>query len=234
VVHFVHGPHKHSCPTRELCPPSGRSRAIGAPSAPAKKPWTQDGRSPPPYRRKEWSHAVVHPTSATGGHPRNVRFHLARANTVRRADSRTPARVPPRSTEVNAPASVLDASALLAWLRDEAGALAAENALDNVTAMSVVNWAEVLTKLADLGQSPDEVRLALVRRGVLGNALVLWPLGEDLALEIAKLRGRTRSSGLSLGDRACIALGRQLRVPILTTDRAWRTLHLGVQIQVIR
>ena len=129
---------------------------------------------------------------------------------------------------MNAPASVLDASALLAWLRDESGALAAENALDNVTAMSVVNWAEVLTKLADL------VRLGLVRRGVLGNALVLWPLDEDLALEIANLRGRTRSSGLSLGDRACIALGQHLRLPILTSDRAWKTLHLGVQIQVIR
>jgi ribonuclease VapC len=100
--------------------------------------------------------------------------------------------------------------------------------------MSVVNWAEVLTKLADLGQSPDEVRLGLVRRGVLGNALVLWPLDEDLALEIANLRGRTRSSGLSLGDRACIALGQHLRLPILTSDRAWKTLRLSVQIQVIR
>jgi ribonuclease VapC len=135
---------------------------------------------------------------------------------------------------VSTPTAVLDASALLAWLRDEAGALAAENALDNVATMSVVNWAEVLTKLADLGQSPDEVRLGLLRRGVLGNALVLWPLDEDMALEIAKLRGNTRSHGLSLGDRACVALGQHLHLPIFTADHAWRGLGFGVQIKVIR
>jgi ribonuclease VapC len=135
---------------------------------------------------------------------------------------------------VSAPSSVLDASALLAWLREESGALTAEDALGRVAAMNVVNWAEVLTKLADLGQNPDEVRLRLVRQGVLGSALLLWPLDEDMALEIAKLRGSTRSSGLSLGDRACIALGQHLRLPILTADRAWKTLRLRVPIQLIR
>ena len=135
---------------------------------------------------------------------------------------------------MSAPSSVLDASALLAWLREESGALTAEDALGRVAAMNVVNWAEVLTKLADLGQNPDEVRLRLVRQGVLGSALLLWPLDEDMALEIAKLRGSTRSSGLSLGDRACIALGQHLRLPILTADRAWKTLRLRVPIQLIR
>lgn len=135
---------------------------------------------------------------------------------------------------MNAPAAVLDASALLAWLREEAGALTAEDALDKVAAMSVVNWAEVLTKLADLGQNLDEVRLRLVKRGVLGNALLLWPLDESMALEIARLRRNTRSSGLSLGDRACIALGKHLHLPILTADRAWMDLRIGIQIRLIR
>jgi ribonuclease VapC len=135
---------------------------------------------------------------------------------------------------VNTPAAVLDASALLAWLREEAGALVAEDALDKVAVISVVNWAEVLTKLADLGRDPDEVRLVLLERGILGNALLLWPLDEDMALQIAKLRVKTRSSGLSLGDRACVALGQHLRLPVLTSDRAWKTLRLGVQIQLIR
>jgi ribonuclease VapC len=135
---------------------------------------------------------------------------------------------------VNTPSAVLDASALLAWLRDEAGALAAEDALAKVAAISVVNWAEVLTKLADLGQNPEEVRLGLARRGVLGNALVLWPLDEAMAVEVARLRARTRSSGLSLGDRACVALGQHLRLPILTTDRAWKALPLSVPVQLIR
>ena len=135
---------------------------------------------------------------------------------------------------MNAPTAVLDASALLAWLREERGAIAAEDALDKVAVMSVLNWAEVLTKLADLGHSPDAVRLRLVRQGVLGSALLLWPLDEAMALEVAKLRANTRSGGLSLGDRACIALGQHLRLPVLTTDRAWKALRLGVQIQVIR
>jgi len=135
---------------------------------------------------------------------------------------------------VSTPSSVLDASALLAWLREEPGALTAEEALGKVAVMNVVNWAEVLTKLADLGQNPDEVRLRLVKQGVLGSALLLWPLDEDIALEIAKLRGSTRSSGLSLGDRACIALGQHLRLPVLTADRAWKTLRIGVPIQLIR
>jgi ribonuclease VapC len=55
-----------------------------------------------------------------------------------------------------------------------------------------------------------------------------------MALEIARLRLNTRSKGLSLGDRACIALGQHLRLPILTADRAWKALRLGLQIQVIR
>ncbi len=132
------------------------------------------------------------------------------------------------------PSAVLDASALLAWLHLEPGALAVRAALDNTAAMSVVNWAEVLTKLADLGQDPVEVRSRMFKEGIFEKDLLLWPLDEAMAVEVAKLRGKTRSRGLSLGDRACIALGQHLRLPILTSDRGWKTLHFGVQIQLIR
>lgn len=132
------------------------------------------------------------------------------------------------------PAAVLDASALLAWLHLEPGALVVRAALDNTAAISVVNWAEVLIKLADLGQDPVEVRSKMLKAGVFEKDLLLWPLDEALAVEIAKLRAKTRSSGLSLGDRACIALGRHLRIPILTGDRAWENMQFGVQIQLIR
>jgi ribonuclease VapC len=44
----------------------------------------------------------------------------------------------------------------------------------------------------------------------------------------------TRHLGLSLADRACLALGRLRRLPVLTTDRAWRSLHISVRIEVIR
>jgi ribonuclease VapC len=132
------------------------------------------------------------------------------------------------------PSVVLDASALLAWLRLEPGALEVRTALDQTAAMSVVNWAEVLSKLSDLGQDPVEVQSRMFEAGGFQKDLLLWPLDEAMAVEVAKLRAKTRSSGLSLGDRACVALGQHLRLPILTTDRAWKSLRLSVSVQLIR
>jgi ribonuclease VapC len=132
------------------------------------------------------------------------------------------------------PSVVLDASALLAWLRLEPGALEVRTALDKTAAMSVVNWAEVLSKLSDLGQNPVEVQSRMFEAGGFQKDLLLWPLDEAMAVEVAKLRAKTRSSGLSLGDRACVALGQHLRLPILTTDRAWKSLRLSVSVQLIR
>ena len=132
------------------------------------------------------------------------------------------------------PSAVLDASALLAWLHLEPGALAVRAALNKTAAMSVVNWAEVLTKLADLGQDPVEVRSRMFKEGIFEKNLLLCPLDEAMAVEVANLRTKTRSRGLSLGDQACIALGQHLGLPILTSDRVWKTLHFGVQIQLIR
>jgi ribonuclease VapC len=132
------------------------------------------------------------------------------------------------------PSVVLDASALLAWLRLEPGALEVRTALDQTAAMSVVNWAEVLSKLSDLGQNPVEVQSRMFEAGGFQKDLLLWPLDEAMAVEVAKLRAKTRSSGLSLGDRACVALGQHLRLPILTTDRAWKSLRLSVSVQLIR
>jgi|HubBroStandDraft_6_1064221.scaffolds.fasta_scaffold432084_3 ribonuclease VapC len=130
--------------------------------------------------------------------------------------------------------AVLDSSALLAWLHLEPGALIVRAALDKKAAMSAVNWAEVLTKLADLGQNPDAVSITLLNSGLFKNDLILWPLDEGFALDTARLRVSTRSTGLSLGDRACIALGQRLRLPILTADRAWKNLRLGVRVRLIR
>ena len=135
---------------------------------------------------------------------------------------------------MSAPAFVLDASALLAWLQGEPGTPIVRAALNDQAVISVVNWAEVLTKLADLGHDPEQVLITMGRGGVLGNNLLLWSMDAELALDVAKLRTATRQLGLSLADRACIALGQRLRLPILTTDRAWKTLRLPVRIQVIR
>jgi ribonuclease VapC len=133
------------------------------------------------------------------------------------------------------PSVVLDASALLAWLRLEPGALEVRTALDKTAAMSVVNWAEVLSKLSDLGRNPVEVHSRMFEAGAFQKDLLLWPLDAAMAVEVAKLRSKTRASGLSLGDRACIALGQHLRLPILTADRVWKRLRIAdAQIQFIR
>jgi ribonuclease VapC len=124
---------------------------------------------------------------------------------------------------------VLDASALLAVLNQEAGAERLTPELLNEAASSTVNLAEVYGKLLDRGLSADdawEATLSPVR-----EAVSFTPEHARLAGDLA---GRTRPYGLSLGDRACLALGLALRVPVYTADRSWKSLKIGIRIHVIR
>ncbi len=132
--------------------------------------------------------------------------------------------------------AVLDASALLAYLQGERGADRVAEALSapGGAAISAINWAEVLSKLADHGEAPESVTRMLREAGLLGTALRIEPAGEDLAVEIARLRQATRRVGLSLGDRACLALGRLTARPVLTADRSWAALSLGVKLNLVR
>lgn len=132
------------------------------------------------------------------------------------------------------PASVLDASALLAYLQGEPGASVVAEALVQGAAISTVNWAEVLSKLAERGQDPDTVATHLTEQGLLDKAILIYPLDETLARAIADLYLPTRSAGLSLGDRACLALALSLGLSALTTERAWDNLNLGVDVRRIR
>ena len=129
---------------------------------------------------------------------------------------------------------VLDASALLAYLNDEAGAGVVEEALPRGATISSVNLAEVLSKLAEVGEDPLDVTENLRRRGLLGGKIVVSPLSEDDAVVIARLHRSTRALGLSLGDRACLGLALRLKVPALTADRTWSRLKVGVKIAPIR
>ena len=129
---------------------------------------------------------------------------------------------------------VLDASALLAYLNDEAGADVVEEALLRGAAISAVNLAEVLSKLAEVGADPRDVTENLWGRGLLGGNLGVSPLGEDDAVMIARLHRSTRVHGLSLGDRACLGLALRLKVPALTADRAWSRLKVAIKIEPIR
>ena len=129
--------------------------------------------------------------------------------------------------------SVLDASALLAYLNEEPGAEVVEKSLAAGSAIGTVNWAEVLSKAMETGIAPETLTAELEKRGILGNILDVLPLTIEDSMEIAQLRPLTRPFGLSLGDRACLALGKRLSIPILTADRIWEEVP-GVHVTVIR
>lgn len=129
------------------------------------------------------------------------------------------------------PASLLDASALIAVLHDEPGADAVVDAIAAIAAVSVVNWAETLSKVAADGSDP---RLVADSFQASESPLLLEPLTDADCIEIARLRPLTKRHGLSLADRACLALARRLRVPVLTADRDWADLALGITVQLIR
>ena len=123
---------------------------------------------------------------------------------------------------------VLDSSAVLARVKDEPGADVVEMALSEA-AISVVNVAEILTKVSDWGlDSADYVR----NLRALRLEFVDFNFGH--AALAADLRAATRMFGLSLGDRACLALGIERKCPIMTADRNWAKLDIGIPIVLIR
>jgi ribonuclease VapC len=134
-------------------------------------------------------------------------------------------------------AVVLDASALLAYLHDETGAADVTDVLAHGATISAANISEVLSKLAERGADPGEVVSRLEEQGLLGGLLEVEPLTIADAITIARLRPDTRDHGLSLGDRACLALGLRLGLPVVTADRAWTELEgvlEGVQVRSVR
>lgn len=114
------------------------------------------------------------------------------------------------------------------------GATVVENALAQGAVISVINWIEVLSKIAEVGGEPEGLISQLSDHGIIRTCLEIVPLLEDDARSVAKLRPLTRSLGLSLGDRACLALGMKLRLPVLTSDQAWVNLTLDAEVQLIR
>jgi PIN domain nuclease of toxin-antitoxin system len=123
---------------------------------------------------------------------------------------------------------VLDASALLALLNAEAGSMAVAESLPSA-AISAVNLCEVVGKLAERGMPETQIRTALD-----GLGLEVHAFEEKSAYEAGMLRKATRAFGLSLGDRACIALGSRLSAQVLTTDRRWQNLKVGAKVRVVR
>jgi ribonuclease VapC len=131
--------------------------------------------------------------------------------------------------------AILDASALLAHLRDEPGAQVVGDAIAEGAAISAVNLAETLSRAAGRGADPSELVERLTRAGLLDGAVVVEPFTAEDAIDVAHLRPLTRDAGLSLGDRACLALARRLGVPALTADTSWLGIErLGVELVQIR
>jgi ribonuclease VapC len=123
--------------------------------------------------------------------------------------------------------AVLDSSAVLALLLAEPGADKVRMALPGAL-LSTVNFAEVVTKLCERGMPADQARIAIE---TIGAEVV--DFGIDQACITGDLRDSTRSAGLSLGDRACLALARQRNLPAITADTAWGSLP-GFDVIVIR
>ena len=123
---------------------------------------------------------------------------------------------------------VLDASALLALLNREPGEERVMEALVMGALMSAVNLSEVVAKLADIGMTEADIREAVEPLGIK-----LADFDASGAFSAGLLRPASRSAGLSLGDRACIALGRQRGLPVLTADIAWNSLDLGTEVEIV-
>ena len=124
--------------------------------------------------------------------------------------------------------AVLDSSAVLAVIRGERGADVAQPYLATGV-MSAVNYGEIISRLIDFGRSAGDAVEDAQQLEVQ-----VYPLDAAGAAAAATLREQTRSRGLSLGDRACLALARSLALPVLTADRAWAELDLGVEVVLIR
>ena len=124
---------------------------------------------------------------------------------------------------------VLDASVILAVVNREPGYEKLTPELLANAVGSTVNLAEVQTKLVSRGWTPDEAwedATSPIREAL--------PFTEEQARIAGNLVVQTQHLGLSLGDRACLAVGMALGVPIYTAEKTWRKLKLGVRIHAIR
>jgi PIN domain nuclease of toxin-antitoxin system len=126
--------------------------------------------------------------------------------------------------------AVLDASALLVLLKDEAGAGKVADAIAK-SRMASVNYAEVVSHFIHAGMPAGEVDAMLHPL-----PMTIVEADQGLATIAGRLRAVTAEAGLSLGDRFCLALALRDGLPALTADKTWRTIAdaAGVKVSVIR
>lgn len=124
---------------------------------------------------------------------------------------------------------VVDSSVLLAVIHQEKGSERVTPELLTRAIISTVNLAEVQGKLLSKGWLVEEAWADST-----GSVGEIVPFTIEQAKAAGSLITETRTLGLSLGDRACLALGLALKAPVYTADRSWKKLKLGVRIHVIR
>ena len=123
---------------------------------------------------------------------------------------------------------VLDASALLAFLHEEPGGEKVSPVLEGAC-VSAVNWCEVLEKSLQ-----RDVDIEGMQREFMEVGATFEPFTPEQAETAARLYTQTRNHGLSLTDRACLALALDKGWPVMTADRAWAGLDLAIEVEVIR
>ncbi|MBI2322412.1 MAG: type II toxin-antitoxin system VapC family toxin [Chloroflexi bacterium] len=132
-------------------------------------------------------------------------------------------------TPRSSPSAVLDVSAVLAYLKREPGYEQVRDAIAAGAAISTTNLAEVYARIVASGRPLDAVAARLLALGLQPE-----PFTEEDARTSASLYPQTQPLGLSLGDRACLALGRRLGLPVLTADRAWLDASPDIRVLLLR
>ena len=125
----------------------------------------------------------------------------------------------------------IDTSAILAHLQNETGGDVVLDWLERGAAVSILNVQELASKLAEAGVERGQVEATLA-----DLSLEIRPITVDLALDAGFMRADAGRRGLSHGDRACLALARQLGLPAVTADRPWADVApaLGVEVSLVR
>ena len=133
------------------------------------------------------------------------------------------AKIPPKNK------ILLDASAFIAIVLKEDGAVLVENAIRRGAAISSVNLAESITKLQNYEYTPEELNMV-----VEDMQLQVLPFTHRQAFLSSKFYPYIKSHNLSLGDRSCLAVAMEENYAVLTTDKSWVKLPLDITVRMIR
>lgn len=124
---------------------------------------------------------------------------------------------------------LLDASAIIALIKKEKGFQVVDDILAQ-SAISTVNFGELISSLAREGIPSADIDL--MTENIIPEII---PFDHELSIVAGKLTAITKSKGLSLGDRACIATALQLDLPVYTADKVWADLDIpNLKLKLIR